>query len=163
MEKHKAKGILYAITAKQKHEDYLKQLETPHQNRLTNRRIGSKLHQIYSIEFEKRGLFAFDDKRVLLDDGISTVADGHCIVTGEVVNIEDEPAPRTGERALSFSEEISLGEDLRTLMDCRYNARATQSCPLPLGETAGFKQLTDTRAADDALNECPADLFTLGE
>ena len=57
---------------------------------------------------------------------------------------------------------ISLGEDLRNAMDCRYNARATQSCPLRLGDTAGFQDLTDTLAAD-ALNEFPSDLFSLGE
>ena len=161
-EKHKAKGIQYAITAKLKHEDYLKQLEAPHENRLTNRRIGSKLHQIYSIEFEKSGLCALDDKRILLDDGISTLAYAHYKVTGYVVDIEAEPAPRTRQRAVSFSQEISLGEDLRNAMDCRYNARATQSCPLRLGDTAGFQELNDTPAAD-TLNDFPSDLFSLGE
>ena len=80
-EKHVAKGIQYAIAKKLKHAAYLDQLKNPHENRQANRRIGAKLHQLYSIKTEKRGLCAFDDKRVLLEDGIST-AYGHFRITG---------------------------------------------------------------------------------
>ena len=72
-EKHTAKGIQYAMAKKLRHQEYLEELNSPHENRLTNRRIGAKLHQLYSIKTDKRGLCAFDDKRVLLDDGISTM------------------------------------------------------------------------------------------
>ena len=39
-EKHKAKGIQYAITAKLKHEDYRKQLEAPEENLLKIDELG---------------------------------------------------------------------------------------------------------------------------
>ena len=81
-EKHVAKGIQYAMAKKLTHAAYLDQLENPHENRQANRRIGAKLHRLYSIKTEKRGLCSFDDKRVLLQDGISTMAYGHYQVTG---------------------------------------------------------------------------------
>ncbi len=66
---HRAKGIAKATSNKLRHQDYLDQLHLPSESLLTNRRIGYKLHQVHSIEVQKRGLCAFDDKRFLLDDG----------------------------------------------------------------------------------------------
>ena len=48
VEKHEPKVIQFAITAKLKHEDYLKQMETPPENRLLNRRIWSKLPDFFN-------------------------------------------------------------------------------------------------------------------
>ena len=70
IEKHRAKGIQSATAKKLRHQDYLAQLNTPIENYLINRRIGSKLHKLYSIEINKRGLCAYDDKRFLLEDGV---------------------------------------------------------------------------------------------
>lgn len=56
-----------------RHQDYLDQLHLPHENYLPNRRFATKLHQIHSIEVQKRGLCAFDDKRFLLADGTLTI------------------------------------------------------------------------------------------
>ncbi len=67
---HRAKGIATATSKKLRHQDYLDQLHLPTETLLTNRRIGYKLHQLHSIEMQKRGLCAFDDKRFLLDDGM---------------------------------------------------------------------------------------------
>jgi len=86
-EKHTAKGIQYAIAKKFKHDDYLKQLNNPTENKQINRRIGSKLHKIYSFATLKRGLCSFDDKRLLLEDGISTLAYGHYRATAEQVEV----------------------------------------------------------------------------
>ena len=86
-EKHRAKGIQYAAAKKLRHSDFLEQLNNPHENHIVNRRIGSKLHQLYSMRTDKRGLCAFDDKRVLLEDGITTLAYGHYKVTAEEVDI----------------------------------------------------------------------------
>ena len=86
-EKHRAKGIQYAVAKKLRHQDFLEQLNNPHENHQVNRRIGSKLHQLYSIKTEKRGLCAFDDKMVLLEGGITTLAYGHYQVTAEEVDI----------------------------------------------------------------------------
>jgi hypothetical protein len=90
MEKHRAKGIQYQVAKNLKHSDFLEQLDNPHENRLVNRRIGSKLHRLYTIEVNKRGLCAFDDKRVLLEDGISSLSYGHHAITAEEMVIGDE-------------------------------------------------------------------------
>ncbi len=66
---HRAKGIATSTSKKLRHQDYLDQLQMPCETQLTNRRIGYKLHNVHSIEVQKRGLCAFDDKRFLLDDG----------------------------------------------------------------------------------------------
>ena len=49
-EKHVAKGIQGAVAKKLKHQVYLEQLNNPTENRQINRRIGAKLHKIYSIQ-----------------------------------------------------------------------------------------------------------------
>ena len=67
---HRAKGIATATSKKLRHQDYLDQLHMPSETLLTNRRIGYKLHNVHTIEVQKRGLCAFDDKRFLLDDGM---------------------------------------------------------------------------------------------
>ena len=46
-DKHRAKGIQFAASKKLHHADFLAQLNAPHENYLKNRRIGSKLHQVY--------------------------------------------------------------------------------------------------------------------
>ena len=80
-EKHRSKGIQYAASEKLRHENYLSQLFEPAENYLTNRRIASKLHKIYSHEINKRALCAYDDKRFILDDSIHTLAYGHKDIT----------------------------------------------------------------------------------
>jgi len=69
-EKHRAKGIPYAESSKLQHKDYLNQLNSPTENYICARRIGSNLHQLYTIEQQKRGLCAYDDKRFVLQDGM---------------------------------------------------------------------------------------------
>jgi len=114
-EKHRAKGIQLAVAKNFRHEDYLKELKKPIENLIKNKRIGTKLHQIYSIETKKRGLCAFDDKRILLEDEIHTLAYGHHRVTGSVEEIEvSEPQFRVGSDnarlSLLIEEEIPDGE-----------------------------------------------------
>ena len=46
--KNRAKGIQYAVAKKIQHEEYLDQLWNPHENRQENRRIGTKLHRLYT-------------------------------------------------------------------------------------------------------------------
>ena len=69
-EKHRVKGVQFAASRTLCHADYRRQLETPTENYLTNRRLGSKLHRIYAIETAKRGLCSYDDKRFILEDGM---------------------------------------------------------------------------------------------
>ena len=66
---HRAKGISKATSKNLRHQDYLDQLHLPTENRLPNRRIAYKLHKLHTLEIQKRGLCAFDDKRFLLEDG----------------------------------------------------------------------------------------------
>ena len=46
--------------------------------------LGSKLHKIYAISCDKRGLCSFDDKRFLLDDAVHSLAYGHYSITNQV-------------------------------------------------------------------------------
>jgi hypothetical protein len=49
-EKHRAKEISRAAAARLRHQEYKDQLAQPEENYLVNRRIGAKLHKLYSIE-----------------------------------------------------------------------------------------------------------------
>lgn len=77
VEKARAKGIQRAAMRDVRFEDYEQQIRTPHDHMVTNRRIGAHLHRIYTYEYDKKGLCSFDDKRYILEDGISSLAYGH--------------------------------------------------------------------------------------
>ena len=85
-EKHRAKGVQRAASNRITHHDYIKELFKQEEARLTNRRIGAKLHEVYSLENKKRSLCAFDDKRYLLSDLVSTLAFGHKSLEKSVEN-----------------------------------------------------------------------------
>ena len=89
-EKHRAKGIAFAASKLLQHQDFLSQLENPAENTQVNRRIGTRLHQLYTFEVPKRGLCAFDDKRFLLEDGVNSLAFGHYKAAAQV-EYEDAP------------------------------------------------------------------------
>ena len=48
--KKRAKGIQRAVVAKLRHDQFKAQLDHPEETYVANRRIGSKLHQIFGIE-----------------------------------------------------------------------------------------------------------------
>ena len=50
IDKHRAKGIQRVVAAKFTHDEYKAQLNTPEENFVVNRRLGSHLHRIYGIE-----------------------------------------------------------------------------------------------------------------
>src|SRR5437870_3117920 len=87
-EKHRAKGIAAAAARTLRHQEYQTQLTNSHENILPNIRIGNKLHQIYTMKVDKRALCAFDDKRFVMDDNITSLAYGHFRITTTV-----EPLP----------------------------------------------------------------------
>jgi len=87
VDKHRSKGISRSVAESLTHKAFRDQLAVPTENLLVNRRIQSRLHQIYTVEVSKRGLCAFDDKRWLLADGISTLAFGHKDIPAVGANI----------------------------------------------------------------------------
>jgi len=50
VEKHRAKGIAKAARLALTHRQFKAQLAIPHENFITNRRLGSILHKIYAIK-----------------------------------------------------------------------------------------------------------------
>ena len=89
-EKHVAKGIQRAVILQLRHEDYRRQLEAPLENHQTNRRIGARLHELYTFEVDKRGLCAYDDKRYMVDS-IRSLAYGHYRIPHQQVDIDMHP------------------------------------------------------------------------
>ena len=105
-EARRAKGVQRAVVDKEmNHAAFLKELNAPAENKYVNRRIMSFLHQLQTAAVEKRGLSAYDDKRFILEDGISTLAYGHHDITGDVVDEDD------ADRELAEADEDDFGED----------------------------------------------------
>ena len=70
-----AKGVKKQVIKNTiKHEDYKKVLFTKTQTRHTMKGIRSDLHQLGTYKINKTSLSCFDDKRYILDDGVSTLA-----------------------------------------------------------------------------------------
>lgn len=60
-----------------RHQHYLHTLKTGHVTRAKYYNFRSTNHRIRTVEINKVCLSAFDNKRYILDDGISTLAYGH--------------------------------------------------------------------------------------
>ena len=74
----KAKGIKKNVVAQEiKHKNYLDTLFYKSRNLQKMNMIRSKSHIVNTYEVNKIGLSCYDDKRYILDDGISTLAYGH--------------------------------------------------------------------------------------
>src|SRR5678815_5717586 len=74
----KCKGVRKNVVKKSiTHEDYKDCLFTRREQSRTMNVIRSQLHEIYTEEINKVALSADDDKRVIMEDGISTLAYGH--------------------------------------------------------------------------------------
>ena len=76
-EKKTAKGIGRTHIRKMRHMDYKKALFDRVKSIATVNHIRSYAHDIYSERVTKVALSPFDDKRYVLNDGISTLAHGH--------------------------------------------------------------------------------------
>ena len=73
-----AKGIKKNIISNNvKHEDYKQTLFENKQMHHTMKTIRSQNHQLGSYEINKVSLSCFNDKRYILEDGISSYAYGH--------------------------------------------------------------------------------------
>ena len=73
-----AKGIVKSVIKKDiKHDMYRDILESGGKMHSKMSVIRSNKHQLYTLELNKVSLSAYDDKRYILDDGISSYAYGH--------------------------------------------------------------------------------------
>ena len=121
-DKQMGNGIARATLKKTTHQQYLDMYQEREATKVTNRRIASKLHQVfliinykltyvnillfkltvYSLAVETRGLIAYDDKRVLLanlDNGEPNPnihAYGHYSLANEVRVQDAEEQPGAG-------------------------------------------------------------------
>ena len=75
--KKSAKGVNRNVKNDLRHETYKNVLFTKEELRKTMKRLQSKKHEISLLEINKLVLSAYDDKRFILEDGITTLAHGH--------------------------------------------------------------------------------------
>ena len=98
--KQVGKGIARATLKHIPHDTYLAMFREGQQEILSNKRIGSKLHTIYIMDVQKRGLVPYDDKCILLadlPDGLpnpATHAFGHYSL--EAVRMPEHEQPPAG-------------------------------------------------------------------
>ena len=77
-EHKRCKGVKRSVVAKSiTHEDYKNCLRTENEQHRTMNVIRSRGHELYTEEINKVALSADDDKRIILEDGVSTLAYGH--------------------------------------------------------------------------------------
>ena len=77
-DRKKCKGVKNAVVRKSiTHDDYKKCLFTREEQMRKMNVIRSHLHEMYTEEVNKVALSADDDKRVVLADGVNTLAYGH--------------------------------------------------------------------------------------
>ena len=75
--KNTAKGIQKAMKKRLTFDDYKQSVHCTRVKKVTMNSIRSDHHHIYTYHINKIGLSGFDDKRYILDNGISTLAHGH--------------------------------------------------------------------------------------
>ena len=76
-ESNRAKGMSTRIVRKKLcHEDYRKCLDNQTETYENQIRIGQQSHRLFTIQQNKKCLSPFDDKRYILNDGITTYAYG---------------------------------------------------------------------------------------
>jgi len=82
LEKHskvKAKGIKKSYVKNHvRHQQFREVLQTKNRTLSRFRTFQSKNHTVQTVEITKSCLDAFDDKRYILEDGVTTLAYGHC-------------------------------------------------------------------------------------
>ena len=77
-----AKGVNRTYVKKNvRHEQYLYVLKNKVATKATFRNFRSRNHVVNTVEYHKTCLSAFDDKRYILEDGVTTLAYGHKTLT----------------------------------------------------------------------------------
>ena len=88
-EKKTAKGIVRNVIKNHlKHQNYKQILETGDRMNSSMNMIRSFDHNIYTVNVTKVSLSAYDDKRYILDDGVTSYAYGHYATRGCMKQIE---------------------------------------------------------------------------
>jgi len=78
VEKKTAKGIAKNVTKRDiRHAHYKDCLFKKKRTINKMKQIRSENHELYTISINKIGLSPYDDKRYILDDGVTTLAYGH--------------------------------------------------------------------------------------
>ena len=89
-EKKTAKGIVSNVIKNHlKHENYKQILETGERMNSSMKMIRSFDHDVYTVNVIKVSLSAYDDKRFIQDDGITSYAYGHYATPICVKQVED--------------------------------------------------------------------------
>ena len=84
VEKRTAKGIVKNVIEKElKHEIYKNILKTGDKMYSDMKVIRSEKHEIYTMNLRKVSLSAYDDKRYIKNDGVSSYAYGHYMTISE--------------------------------------------------------------------------------
>ena len=84
VEKRTAKGIVKNVFKKElKHEIYQNIFKTDDKMYSEMKVIRSEKHAIYTMNLRKVSLSAYDDKRFIKDDGVSSYAYGHYMTISE--------------------------------------------------------------------------------
>ena len=71
------KGVSKTAKKNISHDDFMGVLKNQNATTCINRSIRSFNRTLYSIEVKKRSLFAYDDKKFILENGIDTLSYGH--------------------------------------------------------------------------------------
>ena len=173
------KGVQKSARDTLSHLDYLRmfqELPTPDgsPDMVLNRRFGTHLHEIYTLEQRKRGLVPFDDKRLLLDniaDGVAnpnTHAYGHYSVEIQAEQILDAPPDVPLDEAGRPIPEDD-GEDHLPLADRRYlkTLEPTRDQLATLSHKRKhqriLRQLAANPPADEAVEEAEAAMAEAGD
>ena len=87
--KNTAKGIQKAMKKRLTFDDYEQTVQCTCVKNVAVNSIRSDRHRIYTYHIDKIGLSGFDDKRYILEDGITTLAHGHhkTIVSEMYINL----------------------------------------------------------------------------
>ena len=88
VELKRAKGITHNVVNKNiKHADFPRVLKDSTQMRHEMNLLLNRKHTIYGVTMNKISLSAYDDKRYLLDDGITSLSYGHYNISKVITDV----------------------------------------------------------------------------
>ena len=144
-EKKTAKGIVRNVIKKHlKHENYKRIIETGDIMNSSMKMIRSYDHQIYTVNVNKVSLSAYDDKRFIRNDGISSYAYGHNAIINCAMQDTDTGATAKVVELGGIMDDAELGA---TVDDAELGATVNDA---ELGATAKVVEWGATVDDDDA-------------